>query len=127
MFKSIRHYFGAVHRLWFALFPPAEVRLARAIERILKRQAEDAQEKLKESWYWSAIGGDVFTAMRQAGFAIDRVERGDDLDSYLAAVEHALAEAHEEYRRNEFDEGGYGSATFHEIRRDIKLLRERPF
>jgi|RhiMethySRZTD1v2_1073278.scaffolds.fasta_scaffold143218_2 hypothetical protein len=114
-----------LRRLWFALFPPPEVRLARAIERILNRHAEDAQEKLKESWYWGPVGGDVFTAMRQAGFAIDRVEHRADLDSYLAGVEHALAEAHEEYRRNEFDEGGYGSATFHAIRRDIKLLRER--
>ena len=63
--------------------------------------------------------------MRQAGFAIDRVERRADLDSYLAAIEHALAEAHEDYRRDEFDEGGYGSATFHEIRRDITSLRKR--
>ena len=108
---------------YFALFPPADVRVQRAIRRILERQARDANEKLNESWYWGPIGGDVFDAVRAADTAIGSVATSGHIYQYLIAVEDALAEAHERYRRDAVDEGGYGSATFHEIRRGIKALR----
>jgi signal peptidase I len=99
--------------------------LGRRIDAIFARQAADGTEKKNSPMYPGSVGDDVLGAVVAARGAVGHIGSSEDAHAFLSAAVLRVAEAHEQWRSNEVDEDGYGSATFHEIRRDLDaLLRE---
>ncbi len=95
------------------------------IAAILEREYGDAKHKTEESWYWGDTGGCVAAAVHSAKSAIAAVAIEPDLHAYLDRLDAALAEALRKYRADHEDIDGFGAATFHGIRCDVKALHAR--
>ena len=95
------------------------------IAEILQRQHGDAEDKTQAAWYWGDTGGCVAKAASGAGRAIATIARDPDPHVYLDRLDVALAVALEKYRADCEDPDGFGAATFHGIRRDVKALHAR--
>jgi CheY-like chemotaxis protein len=95
------------------------------IAEILERENGDAAHKTKEGWYWGDAGRCVGKAVFRAKSAMASVAVDHDLNAYLERLDAALAAALQKYRADDEDPDGFGAATFHGIRRDVKALHAR--
>lgn len=68
---------------------------------------------------------DTLAAAAMAQWALGAPREREDPVVYLDRVLEALGREHDRYRELWSDPAGYGSATFHAIRRKVALLRER--
>jgi hypothetical protein len=95
------------------------------IAEIFDREYADAEHKTKESLYWGDTEGCVATAAFCAKRATAAVVLDPDLHAYLDRLDAALSDALQNYRADHEDIDGFGAATFHGIRRDVKALHAR--
>jgi hypothetical protein len=95
------------------------------IAEILDREHADAEHKTKEPLYWGDTGGCVAKAAFCAKRAIAAVAIDPDLHAYLDRLDAALSDALQKYRADHEDTDGFGAATFHGIRCDVKALHAR--
>jgi hypothetical protein len=99
--------------------------LTRRLDAIFAKQDADAAEKRSSPMYPPSVASDVLRASVAARGVVGRIQPGWTAHAFLAAAVVRVADAHERWRSEEEDEDGFGSATFHEIRRDLDaLLRE---
>ena len=98
--------------------------LEQAVHEILQHECDDAANKTREAWYWGNTGGRVSSATSVARRAIASVALESDLHVYLDRLDEALAAGLAQYRSNYDDEDGFGVATLHGIRREVKALHE---
>lgn len=93
---------------------------------LLEEERQDAQRRLADTEYWGDTGAWVNRAIVKVEQAIDGVPFAPDtrLDDWTGAVEAAIEAAHESFRKEEDDPDGYGSATFHAVRRRLAEFME---
>jgi hypothetical protein len=95
------------------------------IREIFSRETEDGNTK-RGSIFWTHngrnVGGDVLTALVEAKHCLKTPEATSlTLSEAIARLEAA----HDRYRLGYEDEDGFGSATFHAIRRTFYELASR--
>ena len=72
--------------------------------------------------YTGDVINSVHAAIHSCRNAVGRLSPQTDRESYIAALLAALDKSHDDFRREQEDEYGYGSSTFHEIKRDVAAL-----
>jgi hypothetical protein len=92
------------------------------IRAIFRGEFDDGNRKRGDS-YWSSngrnVGADVLTAAVEARMSLST---GDAGILTLGQALERLAAAHETYSLGNEDPDGFGSATFHAIRRNFEAL-----
>lgn len=106
--------------------PIDRAELIRLIEAALDVQRKDRDMRLAEAWQWGDTGYWVGRAVRQAEAVLCDVPETGDLNSWLQSRREVLADVHERYRQEADDPDGYGSGTFHELRRALDEIDAMP-
>lgn len=84
-----------------------------AIKRyLLEPEREDARRRLADPGYWGETGAWVERAVWAIEAVLDRVPATPTVADWLSAITAGLEHARADFRRNESDPDGYGSATF---------------
>lgn len=73
----------------------------------------------------SHVAASIMSALFAAERAIARARTGTSDAAELGAVWRALEVAHMQYRMNQDDEDGYGSATFSEMKAGLEAVARR--
>jgi hypothetical protein len=95
------------------------------IDRILQAQDADGAARLSDPSYPPQVGQAIQYAAHLARSAIGHPSDSTDAVSFLRGAVERIQALHQRWRQEEEDEDGFGSATLHEVRRDLEsLLRE---
>lgn len=106
--------------------PIDRAELIRLLEAALDVQRKDRDMRLEEAWQWGDTGYWVGRAVREAEAVLCDVPETGDLNSWLQSRREVLADVHERYRQEADDPDGYGSGTFHELRRALDEIDAVP-
>ncbi len=90
------------------------------IEDIFEKQMRDARRRQMQEGFEPT--GDAVAHAAQWAFGSLRTVPRIPKENYLERCLERLNKAHQEYRQSADDDAGYGSATFHEMRRDLERL-----
>jgi|WetSurMetagenome_2_1015567.scaffolds.fasta_scaffold524741_2 hypothetical protein len=97
--------------------------LKKSIDGIIIKQREEALRMNEKSWYYGPSGTMVSLAVDLAATSINSVLVCEPAAQYLhkiiSSVETVFARFKDEYE----DVDGYGSATFHEMLRELRELQ----
>lgn len=91
---------------------------------VLEAQYIDAKKRLDDEDYWGDAGYWVTLAIQRIELAIDSVpcDATTNSNDWVKEVIKKVEASHQDYRENEEDPDGYGSATFHEVMRNLDNL-----
>jgi hypothetical protein len=92
------------------------------IEAILRAQEDWLRHAQERGNHPGQVINAVQTAINACRSVVSSVAPRDGRDEYVRHLLEALDRRHDQYRREEDDEDGYGSSTFHEVKRELNAL-----
>lgn len=97
------------------------------MDHALQPERDDASKKLADQSYWGDTGIWVHRAVVQMEAVFHHLPHSHTapLRDWLNTVIEAIEVAHENYRDDEDDPDGYGSATFHQVLNRLRGLYEK--